>query len=248
VAAQGRRPALSYDGNELAFSRAPYLVPESSACAPSPASYTDLQLVVLNLATGQTKSLPMLQPSGFATTAPPDGASVISHLSWSPDGSHLAVTTQEGGTTAERFAVSILYPLTAGDYDGETTAYVPMPTPTDPTDNAAVKIEINDFYREAVYQPDGYLFVVRECCQAPSPNARVPPEYQPESVELLEIGQTTGTVARTVANGLTNRDHNSLNVSADGHWLLYLSGQDLEVSHAGATPSILATGLLAAAW
>jgi hypothetical protein len=51
-----------------------------------------------------------------------------------------------------------------------------------------------------------------------------------------------------VATGLVGKDHTSLDASPDGHWLLYLSGTSLEVSHDGPKPSVLATGLVAAGW
>jgi hypothetical protein len=51
-----------------------------------------------------------------------------------------------------------------------------------------------------------------------------------------------------VAVGFANRDHSSLDADQTGHWLLYLSGQDLFVSLDGSDPFMLTSGLIAAAW
>jgi hypothetical protein len=81
---------------------------------------------------------------------------------------------------------------------------------------------------------------VRQCCTGFPPNTT--------KVDLLEIDASTGQQVRSVALGLTDRDHTSLSASADGRWLLYLSGSDLEVARDGAKPAILASGFVAAAW
>jgi hypothetical protein len=48
--------------------------------------------------------------------------------------------------------------------------------------------------------------------------------------------------------GFLKTVHDSLNVSPDGNWLLYLGGGDLYVSQAGARPREITSGLAAAAW
>lgn len=57
-----------------------------------------------------------------------------------------------------------------------------------------------------------------------------------------------GLLTHQVAVGSAALDHTSLDVSADGKWLLYLAGSDLYVSQGGAKPHLLTTGLTAAAW
>jgi hypothetical protein len=228
VASQGRRPALSPDGTMLAYARAPYLVPEGNCGFPPNASDADYQLVVLHLATGQTRSLPMaVRHIG----SDPGGAAAISHLSWSPNGSRLAVTTQQPDA-AQSFVLQIVDPSSESAY--EDGSIVPVPGDAQ-----------SSFYREAVYLPDGYLFAVRECCVVQGLQAA---EDRPSSVTVLEIDPNYGAVAGTVATGLVGVDHTSLDASTNGHWLLYLSGTSLEVSQDGAKPSVLATGIVAAAW
>jgi hypothetical protein len=57
-----------------------------------------------------------------------------------------------------------------------------------------------------------------------------------------------GLLIHQVAVGFATVDHTSLDVSADGRWLLYLAGNDLYVSPGGARPHLLTKGLTAAAW
>ena len=83
------------------------------------------------------------------------------------------------------------------------------------------------------------LFVSRACCG----DDRV----QNTSRLMWEV-DTSGTLVHQVAIGFVNLDHTSLDVSSDGNWLLYLAGNTLYVSRAGATPKELTTGLAAADW
>jgi hypothetical protein len=56
-------------------------------------------------------------------------------------------------------------------------------------------------------------------------------------------------VTRQVAVGYPSLTHDSLAVSANGGWLLYLGGGNLYVSKGGATPTELSNSrFLAAAW
>jgi hypothetical protein len=56
-------------------------------------------------------------------------------------------------------------------------------------------------------------------------------------------------VTRQVAVGYPSLTHDSLAVSANGGWLLYLGGGNLYVSKGGATPTELSDSrFLAAAW
>ncbi len=89
------------------------------------------------------------------------------------------------------------------------------------------------------YLPDGDLFVSRACCGG------VP--IQNTSRLLWEVS-TDGALVHQVAIGFASLAHTSLAVSRDGHWLLYLAGNDLYVSSGGATPAKLTGGLTAAAW
>jgi hypothetical protein len=57
-----------------------------------------------------------------------------------------------------------------------------------------------------------------------------------------------GIVAVTTAGALVVLNPATGVVSRDGDWLLYLAGHDLYVSHDGATPAKLASGLTAAGW
>ena len=81
--------------------------------------------------------------------------------------------------------------------------------------------------------------MVHNCC------AGVPAKTD---APLLWEVQPNGAMIRQVAIGFANTAHNSLDVSADGNWLLYLGGGALYVSQGGARPSQVATGLVAAAW
>jgi hypothetical protein len=59
---------------------------------------------------------------------------------------------------------------------------------------------------------------------------------------------TAGALVHQVAIGFASLAHTGLAVSPDGNWPLYLAGHDLYVSHSGATPAKLTSGLTAAAW
>lgn len=95
------------------------------------------------------------------------------------------------------------------------------------------------YLREGVYMPGGGLFVSRACCGGDPPRNT--------SRLMWEVG-ADGVLTHQVAVGFATADHTSLDVSADGQWLLYLAGRDLYVSPGGARPHLLTTGLIAAAW
>jgi DNA-binding beta-propeller fold protein YncE len=223
VTSAGSAPAISPDGTKLAYARQDF-VTDTGSCAPSGDITSDYQLVVLDLATQAAKRYPM--PRQMASSGLP---APIGHLSWSADGSHLAVSITSVQDN-EGWNLHIMDPSTDATYlSDSSTGDVPMP-------GAAQ----NSYYREGVYLPNGKLFAIRQCCGGWPPNTT--------SVALLEIDPASGQVMSQVAIGLTDRDHTSLDASADGHWLLYLSGHDLEVSQDGAKPTVLASGFVAAAW
>src|SRR5689334_22113033 len=77
------------------------------------------------------------------------------------------------------------------------------------------------YLREGVYMPDGGLFVSRACCGGDPPR---------NTSRLMWEVNADGLLTRQVAVGFATVDHTSLDVSADGRWLLYLAGNDLYVS------------------
>lgn len=224
IAAAGNAPALSPNGERLAYATQYFDRDNTANCFPADDITSGYQVVIVDLATHQAHHYTMA-PQVAATGLP----APVDHLSWSPDGTRLAVSVTAVQDN-EGWQLAVMNPATDTTYfkdDGSTS--VPMPGVSEDT-----------FYREGVYLPNGHLFVARQCC------AGYPPSTT--NVDMLEIDPADGKQVRSVAVGLTDRDHTSLDASADGHWLLYLSGKDLEVAHDGAKPSVLATGFLAAAW
>jgi hypothetical protein len=153
----------------------------------------------------------------------------ISHLSWAPDNQHIAVSIAAVQDN-EGWGVYLVDPPSSQYYLASPDA-----TPVRVTGSDAQA----SFLREGVYMPNGNLFVSRACCGGfPIHNTS----------RLMWEVNTSGALVHQVAIGYVNLDHTSLDVSSDGNWLLYLAGNDLYVSHGGATPSKLTTGLIAAAW
>jgi hypothetical protein len=216
----GSLPTVSPDGTRLAFARQP--TGDITACQAADVTAAAFSVVVRTIATGAETVFP-LPPSVIANGLPLP----ISHLSWAPDGHRLAVTIA-GGQDNEQWALFMFDPT-------RDTYYAP----NDRTDVPVVGAP-RSYYREAVFTPDGNLFVDRECCSG------YPPKLTSSALALVD--PVTGATRKSVAIGLTTRDHNSLDSDDSGHWLLYLSGPDLLVSHDGAKPTTLATGFLAAAW
>lgn len=99
------------------------------------------------------------------------------------------------------------------------------------------------YLREGVYMPDGDLFVSRACCTG-SPLT--------STSRLMWEVTTSGVFVHQIAIGYPDLDHTSLDASFDGKWLLYIAfapdSSTLYVSHGGAAPRELTTGLIAAAW
>jgi hypothetical protein len=181
-------------------------------------------LDIRTLSSGTTTSLPMV-PAGQDSGLP----SPISHLSWSADSEHLAVSIASAEDN-EGWALNLVDTATAQYYfSGAGVTTVPV-TGQDTQQS---------YLREGVYMPSGDLFVSRACC------AGIP--VQNTSRLMWEVA-TSGALVHQVAVGFANLDHTSLDVSQNGNWLLYLAGTTLYLSQGGATPKELTTGMIAAAW
>jgi hypothetical protein len=218
----GSLPAVSPDGTRLAIARQPVL----GGHCPAPAGDPSMQdtLVIRALGTGVEHVYPML-PAGQSSGLP----APISHLSWSADGSQLAVSIAAIQDN-EGWQIVLLDTATAQDYlagPGDTTLPVTGP------------MARRSYWREGVFMPDGGLFVSRACC------AGVP--VRNVSKLMWEVS-ASGVLRHLVAIGFPGLEHTSLAVSRSGKWLLYLAGTALYVSYRGARPRQLGGGLIAAAW
>jgi hypothetical protein len=219
----GTLPAISPDGTKLAYAVQPGTAQD---CTGSGSAYpgTVFKVNIRTLSSGTTVSIPEVPPAQEALPA------WITHLSWAPDNDHLAVSVM-GVQDNEGWALDILDTSSARTYmpgPGVTTVPVTGASP-----------DGQSYFSEGVYQPDGDLFVVHNCC------AGIPAKT--DAPLLWEI-QPGGALVHQVAIGFLNMTHDSLDASADGNWLLYLGGGDLYVSQGGARPNQVATGLVAAAW
>jgi WD40-like Beta Propeller Repeat len=224
VLALGSVPAISPDGTKLAYASQPSV---GAGCFPANVSNvsTLYHLDIRTLSTGATVSLQAVAPAQYSGL--PDA---ILHLSWAADSQHLAVSLDEV-QDHEGMQVTLVDTAQARYYLGGV-GVAPVPVTGRPNPQGS-------YLREGVYMPDGNLFVSRACC------AGVPVD---DISRLMWEVNTSGVLVHQVALGFANLDHTSLDVSPDGSWLLYLAGNDLYVSHGGATPSKLTTGLIAAAW
>jgi len=220
VIADGTVPAISPDGTRLAYATAPL---QTGACIGNANELTKgYTLVIRTLSTGTQAVYPQLPP-GQDTGLP----APISHLSWSPDGSNLAVSILSIQDN-EGWNLILLNPATARDYlTGAGDQPVPAGTPQ------------GSYWREGVYMPNGNLFVSRACCSGfPVHNKS----------RLMWVVSAAGAMQHQVAIGFPNLDHTSLSASGNGAWLLYLAGDILYISHNGNKPAQLTTGMIAAAW
>jgi WD40-like Beta Propeller Repeat len=219
----GSLPAISPDGTKIAYASQPSL---AVGCVPSNADLTALyKMVVRTLGTGAEvayQAVPAGQGSGLPLP--------ISHLSWSADNQHVAVSLAQVQDN-EGYGLTLVDTAAAKYYvSGAGVTRVPVtgqPTPRD------------SYLREGVYLPGGDLFVSRACCTG------FPPR---NTSRLMWEVSPSGALVHQVAVGYATLEHTSLAATGSSRWLLYLAGQDLYVSRGGATPRKLATGLIAAAW
>ncbi|MGI8451080.1 MAG: TolB family protein [Streptosporangiaceae bacterium] len=219
----GSVPSLSPDGSTLAFARQPTLTRHCMKPAGSDLS-AQYSLVTRTLGSGVERVYPMLpagQPGGLP--AP------ISHLSWAPNGTELAVSIAAIQDN-EGWQIMLVDTATAQNYLGGTgDTQVPVTGPD----------RRRSYWREGVYLPGGNLFASRGCC-AGEPARNV-------SKLMWEI-TPGGVFKHRVAIGFAGLDHTSLAVNQSGKWLLYLAGTGLYVSEKGARPRQVGSGLIAAAW
>ncbi len=219
----GSLPAISPDGATIAFARQPTLTRHcmQGSGADLSAQYS---LVTRTLSSGVERVYPML-PAGQSGSLP----APISHLSWAPDGTELAVSIAALQDN-EGWQIMLMDTATAQNYLGGTGD---TPVPVTGPDRR------RSYWREGVYLPGGNLFVSRACC-AGEPARNV-------SKLMWEI-TPAGVLRHQVAIGFPGLDHTSLAVSRSGKWLLYLAGTGLYVSEKGARPRQVGSGLTAAAW
>ncbi|HEY7146651.1 MAG TPA: hypothetical protein VH637_20615 [Streptosporangiaceae bacterium] len=221
--ANGLLPAVSPDGTKLALAREPTASP---GCTPSAQNLTSqYQVVVHTLSSGAEKVLPML-PAAQSSGLP----APISHLSWAADNTRLAVSISSVQDN-EGWNLVIVNTAQASAYeDGPGTSSVPVTGSPKARDS---------YYREGVFMPGGGLFVSRACCAG---------EPVKNISRLMWEVNTSGTLTHQVALGFASLEHTSLAVTKSGKWLLYLAGHDLYVSHNGAMPVKVTSGLIAATW
>lgn len=233
----GELPAISPNGSELAFTRQ-----DDADCNGSQNWAQNYSVVIRTLSTGSQTVYPM-EPDDAGQVLPDP----IAHLSWAPGGGQLAVSITAFQDNLG-YNLVLLSPGTAQFYStGPGTASVSVTGSPDASDS---------YYNEAVYLPDGNLFVNRDCCMGV-------PDHPPADTNLMQEISSSGSLVRTVAIGIQQDDHTSLNVDPTGNSLLYVAGTfgfydpdgttpppggSLYVSHGGARPTQLATGILAAAW
>jgi hypothetical protein len=223
VIAAGSVPAISPNGNLLAYASEPDQQYGCLASSADPVSRYHLE--IRNLSTGSTSALPALPAAQDSGLPAP-----ISHLSWSADNAHLAVSISAVEDN-EGWLVNLV-DTTKARYYLAGTGVTAVPVTGSPTPRQS-------YLREGVYLPDGGLFVSRACCAGEQPG---------KSSRLMWEVSTNGVLTHQVAIGFATLDHLSLDASGDGKWLLYLAGGDLYVSPGGSRPHVLTDGLTAAAW
>jgi len=224
----GALPAVSPDGAELAFVREPYTAypNEPIGCSGGETGAHPgkaFSVVVRNLATGSEKIYPA-NPGISALPVP------VSHLSWSPSGGRLLVSIASAQDN-DGWDLHVLNTETDQYFSGASlfTGGIPV------TKSAGKR---SAYYPEGVFQPDGNIFVVRECC------AGYP--ATPSAIVLQEI-TASGVPVHTVASGFLDRVHSSLD-AVQGK-VLYLSGNTLFATRDGGGGAKLITGgLIAASW
>jgi hypothetical protein len=217
LVATGSVPALSPDGSKLAYVRQP--LANTGACQGETGQASAYSLVIRDVASGSETTYPI---APGLTSGSPDP---IDHLSWSSNGTQLAVSIK-APQDDQGWAISVIHPSTDEYYFNGTAV------PVTGSDASGA------FYREGVFERNGDLFVNRLCCAGSGITSSL----------LVSINPGMGTIDHQVAIGVTTNDHTSLEADSSGHWLLYLSAGELFVSLDGKRPSVLVTGLIAAAW
>jgi hypothetical protein len=227
VIAPGAAPAVSPDGTKLAYVSQPQYNPDCQPASPDPDEWS--QLEIRTLSSGATATLPAV-PAAQDTGLPHP----ISHLSWSADNTHLAVSIAPAEDN-DGYQVNLVDTAHAQYFvAGAGVVTVPVTGSPDPSGTVL---------GEADYLPNGDLFVSRFCCQG-TPGRSL-------FSQMWEV-RTSGTLVHQVAIGNPDFGHSSLDISSDGQWLLYVAhtvdAATLYVSQGGATPRTLTTGIFAAAW
>jgi hypothetical protein len=226
--AAGTFPAVSPNGASLAFAHE--LPFESNAlmarCSPGTGNpATMFSLVIRNLASGSERNYPVAP--AYSSSGLPEP---LSHLSWASGSTRLLVSSPAVEDN-EGWKLVVVDTATARYWLAPSSTVVPV------AGTAA-----GWYSPEAVFEPDGNLFAVRQCC------AGIEHGDTPGEVRLDQVSATTGAVLGQVAIGFDDRTHTSLDVDPSGRFMLYLSGNELFVSAGGAIPTEQATGLVAAAW
>jgi len=239
VITEGRLPAISPSGSYLAFTRQ-----DEQDCNFRRDLAQNFSVVIRNLSTGRQVVYPMAPDDTGQLSEP------IAHLSWAPGGAKIAVSIM-ALQDFDGFRLVILSPASAQFYStGPGTTTIPV------TGSPAAS---RSYYDEAVYLPDGNLFVNRDCCVGGDP--AFPP---PAGSNLMQEISSSGSLVRSVAVGIQKDEHVSLAADPTGSWLLYIAGipgytdangggavaptGTLYVSAGGARPAQIATGIVAAAW
>ena len=217
---------MSPDGTKVAYAVEPS---ERTGCYPStsnPVALYNLDIRSLSTGSARVTGLPQVPASQAASALP----APISHLSWAADGSQLAVSVSAFQDN-EGWNLVLVDPGVAQDYlTGPGTSYVPV---------TGQPGKQRSYLQEGVYMPDGNLFVSRACCGG------VP--VQNTSRLMWEV--STHRCPRASGRDRVRQPRAHEPGGQPGRsWLLYLAGHDLYVSHAGATPAKLTSGLTAAAW
>jgi hypothetical protein len=191
----GELPAPSADGAKLA-----YVVATNQPDSP--------QVVVRQLRTGTTQSFP-LAPNRVGDRK----AHAIQRLSWSPDGTTLAVSVAED--ISNDWSVNLLRPGQDRYYLGGGTRQVPATYWSGPAPGQGTKVPT--VLSEGDYLPDGRMVVVSACCMDSKPPAQ---GWDGNQMHLQVVQPATGTEVRRVA--MTKFDsYTSLAPDPSGMWLAY---------------------------